>query len=81
MHTAEVSLLKLEMHFKEATVPDPEQTHSEPVSRAGVDRNVSVQDGSDKVYGRPGPKGRGPILWVSLILTVIAAVLAVLYLF
>ena len=62
-------------------MPDPEQTDSKPVSRPGVDRNVSVQDGSDKVYDRPGPKGRGPILWVSLILSVIAAVAAVLYLF
>ena len=62
-------------------MPDPEQTDSKPVSRVGVDRNVSGQDGSDKVYDRPGPKGRGPILWVSLILTVIAAVAAVLYLF
>lgn len=62
-------------------MPDPEQTDAKPVSRAGVDRNVSVQDGSDKVYGRPGPKGRGPILWISLILTVIVAVLASLYLF
>ena len=62
-------------------MPNPEQTDSKPVSRAGVDRNVSVQDGSDKVYGRPGPKGRGPILWMSLVLTVIAAALTVLYLF
>ncbi len=60
---------------------NPEQTDSERVSRPGVDRNVSVQDGSDKVYDRPGPKGRGTILWVSLILTVVVAVLAVLYLF
>ncbi len=81
MHMAGVSLLKLEMRFKEATVPDPEQTDSEPISRAGVDRNISVQDGSDKVYDRPGPKGRGPILWVSLIVTVVVAALAVLYLF
>lgn len=62
-------------------MPDPEQTDSEPVSRAGVDRNVSVQDGSDKVYNRPGPRGRGLILWVSLVVTVIVAALAVLYLF
>lgn len=60
---------------------DPEQTDSKPVSRAGVERNVSVQDGSDKVYNRPGPKGRGPILWVSLILAVVAGVWAVSYLF
>lgn len=62
-------------------MPDPEQTDSEPASKPGVESNVSVQDGSDKVYGRPGPKGKGAILWVSLILTVVAAVLAVLYLF
>lgn len=62
-------------------MPDPEQTNSKPASRAGVDRNTSVQDGSDKVYDRPGPKGRGPILWVSLILAVVAGVLAAVYLF
>lgn len=60
---------------------NPEQTDAKPVSRAGVDRNVSVQDGSDKVYDRPGPKGKGAILWVSVVVAVVAAVLAVTYLF
>ncbi len=60
---------------------NPEQTDSEPLSRPGVESNVSAQDGSDKVYDRPGAKGKGVILWVSLLLAVVAAVLAGSYLF
>lgn len=60
---------------------NPEQTDSKPVSRPGVESNVSVQDGSDKVYDRPGTKGKGAILWISLLLALVAAVLAGSYLF
>ena len=60
---------------------DPEQTDSKPLSRAGVDRNTSVQDGSDKVYNRPGTPGKKIIVWVSLIVAAIVAVLVGVNLF
>ena len=60
---------------------NPEQVEDKPVSEPGVESNVSVQDGADKVYGRPGAKGRNTILLLSLVLALVVAVLAARYLF
>lgn len=60
---------------------NPEQADDKPVSKPGVESNVSVQEGADKVYDRPGAKGRNTILLVSLVLAVIVIVLSVRYFF
>lgn len=60
---------------------NPEQTDSENLSRPGVDRLSDVQDGADKVYNRPGPRGKNTIMWVSLAVAAVVAVIAGLYLF
>lgn len=60
---------------------NPEQIQDKPVSKPGVESNVSVQDGADKVYDRPGVRGRNTILLVSLLLALIVGVLAARYLF
>lgn len=60
---------------------NPEQTRDESLAKPGVESNVPVQNGSDEVYDRPTPRGKNTILLISLILVVVAAVLASLYLF
>ncbi len=60
---------------------NPEQMEDKSVSKPGVESNVSVQDGADKVYDRPGVRGRNTILLVSLLLALIVGVLAARYLF
>lgn len=60
---------------------NPEQIQDKPVSKPGVESNVSVQDGADKVYDRPGARGRNTILLISLLLALIVGVLAARYLF
>ena len=60
---------------------NPEQLKDEPVAKPGVESNVPVQNGSDKVYDRPEPRGRNTILLVSLVLVVIAVIVVARYLF
>jgi len=60
---------------------NPENVDDKPVSKPGVEENIPVQDGADKVYHRPGTKGRGVILLVSLGLTLVAAILTARYVF
>lgn len=60
---------------------NPENVDDKPVSKPGVEENIPVQDGADKVYHRPGTKGRGVILLISLILTLVAAILTARYVF
>ncbi len=60
---------------------NPEHTDEQPLSKPGVEANVPVQDGADKAVERPETKGKGVILWVSLGLTIIAAILTVRFLF
>ncbi|CAA9577973.1 MAG: hypothetical protein AVDCRST_MAG86-2907 [uncultured Truepera sp.] len=60
---------------------NPEQVQDKPVSKPGVESNVSVQDGADKVYGRSGARGRNTILLISLLLALIVGILVARYLF
>ncbi len=60
---------------------NPENTDDQPLSKPGIEANVPVQDGADKAVERPETKGKGVILWVSLGLTIIAAILTVRFLF
>lgn len=59
---------------------NPEQVQDKPVSKPGVESNVSVQDGADKVYDRPGVKGKNTILLISLLLALVVGVLVARYL-
>ena len=60
---------------------NPEQAQDKPVSKSGVESNVSVQDGADKVYDRPAARGKNTILLISLLLAFIVGVLVARYLF
>ena len=60
---------------------NPEHTDDQPLSKPGVEANIPVQDGADKAVDRPETKGKGVILWVSLGLTVVAAILAARFVF
>lgn len=60
---------------------NPADIDDKPVSKPGTEENIPVQDGADKVYHRPGTKGRGVIMLVSLGLTIVAAILTARYLF
>ena len=60
---------------------NPENTDDKPLSAPGVEENLPVQDGADKAVDRPETRGRGVILLVSLVLTVVAAVLAARFVF
>lgn len=59
----------------------PENTQDQPVSKPEVQENIPVQDGADKVYERPGVRGRNTILLVTLVLAVVIVALASRYLF
>lgn len=67
--------------LEEGEMANPENGDDKPLSKPGVEENIPVQDGADKVYKRPGTKGRGVILLVSLGLTIVAAILAVRFVF
>ncbi len=60
---------------------NPEQVQDKPVSKPGVESNVSVQDGADKVYDRPATRGRNTILLISLFLALVIGILVARYLF
>ncbi len=60
---------------------NPEHTNEQSLSKPGVEANVPVQDGADKAVDRPETKGKGVILWVSLGLAAVAAILTVRFLF
>jgi hypothetical protein len=61
-------------------VANPEQQGDRPVSEPETERNVPVQDGADKVYKRPHPRGKNVILLTTLVLAVIVIALASRYL-
>jgi hypothetical protein len=60
---------------------NPEQAEDKPVSKLETASNVSVQDGADKVYERPAVRGKNTLLLTTLVLVIIAVVLAWRYLF
>lgn len=57
-----------------------EQQRDRPVSAPETERNIPVQDGADKVYERPHPRGKNTILLTTLVLAVIVIALVSRYL-